>query len=274
MSKLDNSTPYIFTYNSQEYERLRTQAAAWEGATAEFLDRIGLAPGMRCCDLGCGMGYVLPLLAARVGQSGEVVGVDKDPSALKWASSRTASIGFSDVQLIQAEVNKPPLKLGQFDLTYCRDLLMHVPDPVATVKQMIALTRPGGVVAAQEFDNGTWDHYPEFGAFKTFKEILFAVFSATGVEARMGRRLYYVFCEAGLGADVTGWISVRRTNDPAYLSPVYVLVSLRQRIIDLGLLTEAELNTLVEELRAAQKDSRNFLVSPLVIGVWAHSPLV
>jgi len=274
MSKLDNSTPYVFTYNSQEYERLRTQAAAWEQATTEFLDRIGLAPGMRCCDLGCGMGYVLPLLAARVGQSGEVVGVDKDPSALKWASSRTASIGFSDVQLIQAEVNKPPLKLGQFDLTYCRDLLMHVPDPVATVKQMIALTRPGGVVAAQEFDNGTWDHYPEFGAFKTFKEILFAVFSATGVEARMGRRLYYVFCEAGLGADVTGWISVRRTNDPAYLSPVYVLVSLRQRIIDLGLLTEAELNTLVEELRAAQKDSRNFLVSPLVIGVWAHSPLV
>src|ERR1700757_3806537 len=225
---LDNSTPYMFTYSSQEYERLRVQAAAWEQATSEFFDRIGVAPGMRCCDLGCGIGDVIPLLALRVGQSGEVVGVDKDPQALKWASSRIASLGFSNVKLIQAEVNKVPFRPGQFDLTYCRALLMHIRDPVATVKQMIALTQPGGIIAAQEFDNGTIDHYPEFEAFRKFKETLLAVFSASGAEARMGRRLYSVFCEAGLSADVTGWIGVRRTNDLAYLSPVYFLISLRQ----------------------------------------------
>jgi ubiquinone/menaquinone biosynthesis C-methylase UbiE len=272
MNKLDNPTPYMFTYSSQEYERLRLQAAAWEQATTEFLDRVGVVPGMRCCDLGCGIGDVLPLLAVRVGQSGEVVGVDKDPQALKWAFSRIASLGLSNVELIQAEVNKPPFRPGQFDLTYCRALLMHTPDPVATVKQMTALSRPGGIVAAQEFDNGTIDHYPEFEAFRKFKETFLAVFSASGAEARMGRRLYRVFCEAGLAADVTGWIRVRRSNDPAYLNPVYSLISLRQKIIDLGLLKEVELNAIIEELRAAQKDSRNSFVSPLVIGAWARVP--
>lgn len=86
----------------------------------------------------------------------------------------------------------------------------------------------------------------------------------------MGRRLYNIFCEAGLSADVTGWIRVRRTNDIAYLGPVYVLASLRQKIIDLGLMTEAELNAVIEDLRAAQKDHCNLLVSPFVIGVWAR----
>lgn len=227
---------------------------------------------MRCCDLGCGAGDVLSLLAARVGQSGEVIGVDKDPAALKWASSHITSLGFSNVQLVQAEVNKLPLGLGQFDLTYCRALLIHMSDPVAMVKQMVALTRAGEVIAAQDFDNGTLDHYPEFEAFKRYKETLFAVFSAIGIDARMGRRLYHVFYEAGLTPEVTGWIRVRRTNDPAYLSPVYFLMSMRQRIIDFGLLTDGELNTIIEELQAAQKDPFNFLVSPLVIGVWAHFP--
>jgi hypothetical protein len=137
---------------------------------------------------------------------------------------------------------------------------------------MIALTRPGGIVAAQEFDNGTIDHYPEFEAFRKFKETFLAVFSASGAEARMGRKLYHVFCEAGLAADVTGWVRVRRSNDPAYLSPVYFLISMRQKIIDLGLLKEPELNTIIEELQLAQKDSFNSFVSPLVIGAWARIP--
>jgi ubiquinone/menaquinone biosynthesis C-methylase UbiE len=262
----------MFTYTSQEYERLRVQAVAWEQATTEFLDRICVVPRMQCCDLGCGIGDVLPLLALRVGQSGEVVGVDKDPSALKWASSRIASLGFSNVKLIQGEINKLPFRPGQFDLTYCRALLMHTPDPVATVKQMIALTRPGGIIAAQEFDNGTINHYPEFEGFRKFKETLLAVFRASGAEAHMGRRLYSVFCEAGLTPEVTGWIRVRCTNDLAYLTPVYFLTSLQQKIIDLGLLNEADLNTIIEELRAAQKDSCNSFVSPLVIGAWARIP--
>jgi SAM-dependent methyltransferase len=216
------------------------------------------------------MGDVLPLFAERVGKSGQVVGIDKDPSALRWASSHITSLGLPNVRLVQAEINKLPLKLGQFDFTYCRIFLMHMPDPVETVKQMTALTRSGGVIAAQELDNHTQDHYPEFGAFKKFLKLLFEVLGANGVEARMGRRLYSVFCEAGLEANVVGWIDLRRTHDAPYLNPAYFLISLRQQIISLGLTTETELNAIIEELQAAQKDSRNFSVSPLLVGVWAH----
>ena len=52
-------TRYPLGTNVQELERLRFQHAVWGGVTRAFLDRIGVARGWRCLDLGCGPGFVV-----------------------------------------------------------------------------------------------------------------------------------------------------------------------------------------------------------------------
>jgi 2-polyprenyl-3-methyl-5-hydroxy-6-metoxy-1,4-benzoquinol methylase len=49
---------YVLGRTSGEYQRLRWQARLWEQVTARALDRVGIGPGMRCLDVGCGPGEV------------------------------------------------------------------------------------------------------------------------------------------------------------------------------------------------------------------------
>src|SRR5262245_66589448 len=59
-----------------ELDCLRYQAADWEPATTQVLDDIGLQAGMRCLDVGSGVGAVLRVMAERIGPSGSAVGME------------------------------------------------------------------------------------------------------------------------------------------------------------------------------------------------------
>lgn len=54
---------------AEEYQRLRRQALAWDGAARRMLLRVGLGTGMTCLDVGCGPGEVMRLMGEMVARS-------------------------------------------------------------------------------------------------------------------------------------------------------------------------------------------------------------
>src|SRR3954451_10536146 len=76
---------YPLERHAGEIERLLTQSQAMEPATRAMLDAIGVKPGWACLDIGCGPGGITSLLSERVGPSGRVVGLDRDPKFLAYA---------------------------------------------------------------------------------------------------------------------------------------------------------------------------------------------
>ncbi len=74
-----------------ERRRLDLQAEMYGRLTGWTLDALGLAPGHRVADLGCGSGALLPLLAERVGPTGRVIGVDRDPRLPQPAHEQSAA---------------------------------------------------------------------------------------------------------------------------------------------------------------------------------------
>jgi 2-polyprenyl-3-methyl-5-hydroxy-6-metoxy-1,4-benzoquinol methylase len=70
-------------------ERMDLLASVFEPSTLALLDVIGVAPGARCIDFGCGGGHVALELARRVGDGGHVVGVDLDTELLEVARARS-----------------------------------------------------------------------------------------------------------------------------------------------------------------------------------------
>ena len=114
---------------------------------AEFL------PGDRVLDVGCGSGTHLAWLAAIIGSEGSIVGVDTDPENLELAQQRISRAAWrGQVTLRQAELTRLPFPDATFDAIWCAGSLQYEPDPVAAIREMARVVRPGGRIACQDVE--------------------------------------------------------------------------------------------------------------------------
>jgi len=148
MSEQDPN-PYVLGHTDGEHLRLVRQALLLAPFTERLFRDAGIGSGMRVLDIGCGMGDVSMLAARLAGPSGRVVGVDRDATVLAKARARAESAGFENVTFLQSDVGKLP-RDEPFDAAVGRFIVMFLPNPVAVLKALVSLVRPGGVLAFQE----------------------------------------------------------------------------------------------------------------------------
>jgi SAM-dependent methyltransferase len=107
----------------------------------------GVSAGQRVLDVGCGPGALTSELVRRVG--GEAVtAVDPSESFVAAAKAR-----HSTVKVLRASAERLPFDDSLFDAALAQLVVHFMADPVAGLREMARVTRPGGVVAAC-----VWDH--------------------------------------------------------------------------------------------------------------------
>ena len=108
------------------------------------IDRLGIGPGARTLEVGCGNGSMSAWLAQRITPGGRAVAVDIDLSL--------AGADVPGLELRQADILAGPVEPGHFDLVTARAVLHHVGDAEAAVANLLASVRPGGAVLLIEPD--------------------------------------------------------------------------------------------------------------------------
>ena len=88
----------------REIQRLIHQAAIIRPTTERLFREIGLRPGMRVLDLGCGAGDVSILAAELVGPKGVVMGIDRNPEVLSVARERSREARSKQIEFKEASV--------------------------------------------------------------------------------------------------------------------------------------------------------------------------
>ncbi|WP_432575018.1 class I SAM-dependent methyltransferase [Kineococcus sp. SYSU DK005] len=146
-----------------------------------------LAPGLSLLDVGCGVGTLTADLAAHVAP-GRVVGVDSSAEVLRAARAAADARGVR-VELAVADAHALPFADGEFDVVHAHQVLQHLPDPVAALREMRRVCRPGGTVAVRDADYATVDWYPRSPALLDWRERYRAVARAAGGEPDAGAHL-------------------------------------------------------------------------------------
>lgn len=187
--------------SSDEGRRLAAQAR--ESPAGRRLIAAGLAAGHRAADIGCGSGGITEELAALVGPTGHVTGLDPSASRLEEARARLAP--FSNVELRLGALPATGLGAAGFDFVWSQFVLQYLPDTHAALVELKRLARPGGRVAVAEIDGqglALWPAPPVvLDGVVTFERGL----RKHGFDLFIGRKLFHAFREAGLvnvGVDV------------------------------------------------------------------------
>ena len=151
------SSPYVLrTQVTTEGERLLQQSGGLERETRWLLDRVGVQPGWRVVDVGCGPLGTLNLLAERVGLHGEVVGLEREASLVAMGETLFELRELPNLRFALGDAYATGLPRGVFDLAHARLLLINLTEPGRALAEMVALVRPGGIIAVQDIDQLPW----------------------------------------------------------------------------------------------------------------------
>ncbi|WP_426343245.1 class I SAM-dependent methyltransferase [Pseudoduganella sp. R-32] len=139
----------VADWNGQSGERWVAHQARLDAMVAVFgqaaIDAVAPAPGERVLDVGCGAGTSSLALAARVGASGQVLGVDISEPLIGWA--RALAPPDAPVRFQLADAGSAELPEGAFDILFSRFGVMFFDDPAGAFAHMRRALRPGGRVA-------------------------------------------------------------------------------------------------------------------------------
>ncbi|MPQ97809.1 methyltransferase domain-containing protein [Modestobacter sp. I12A-02628] len=155
-----------------------------------------LRPGLDVLDVGCGPGTITVDLARRVAP-GRVLGLDVSPAPLDEARALAAAEGVP-AEFAVGDVYALDAADDSFDVVHAHQVLQHLTDPVAALREMARVCRPGGVVAVRDVDYAATTWFPADEGLTRWLDLYSRVARGNDAEPDAGRRLLSWAHAAGL----------------------------------------------------------------------------
>lgn len=214
-----------------------------------------LVPGVAVLDVGCGPGSITIDLAGRVAP-GRVVGLDAAPDAIAAAGEAAREAGVANLELAVGDVYALDHADDSFDVVHAHQVLQHLADPVAALREMRRVCRSGGVVAVRDSIYRAMSWFPADPALDRWLAVYCAVAEANGGEPDAGNRLRSWARQAGFSAvdaSASAWCYAN-DDERAWWGGLWAdrvsTTALGTRAVELGLATRHELDAIAEAWRA------------------------
>ncbi|NKQ52820.1 methyltransferase domain-containing protein [Amycolatopsis sp. K13G38] len=240
----------VYTHGHGEVV-VRSHAARTAAGSAAYLLPL-LRPGMDLLDVGCGPGSITVDLAEAVAP-GRVRGIEITAGPLADARRAAAERGVT-VDFAVDDAYRLSDPGDSYDVTHAHQVLQHLSDPVAALREMRRVTRPGGLVAVRDADYAAFTWWPADERLDAWLALYRAVAHGNDAEPDAGRRLLAWAHEAGF-TDVTPSASVwcyARPEDRTRWGGMWaerIHSSVGQMALERGLATAADLASISQAWR-------------------------
>jgi SAM-dependent methyltransferase len=192
-------SPTAYTHGHAEAVLRSHRTRTAENSAAYLLPH--LRSDQDLLDIGSGPGTITAGLAERTAP-GRVTAIEVTEKALALTRAEIERRGIENVGFAVGDVHDLQLPPDSFDVVHAHQVLQHVADPVAALREMLRVCRPGGVVAARDGDYSGFTWYPELPGLDQWLKLYKKAARANGGEPDAGRRLL-AWAHAAGATDVT-----------------------------------------------------------------------
>jgi ubiquinone/menaquinone biosynthesis C-methylase UbiE len=113
------------------------------------LREVGIEPGFRVLDFGCGPGSYIPSLEKLVGPSGKIYALDVHPLALEDVKALAAREGYENIETILSD-GATGLPDGSVDAALLHDVFHHLAAPDEVLKELHRVLKHGGILSMSD----------------------------------------------------------------------------------------------------------------------------
>lgn len=172
-----------------------------------------LVPGASVLDVGCGPGTITIDIAARVAPA-MVIGVDASAEIVDKATALAAERDVDNVQFVVGNGYELEYADNSFDVVHAHQVLQHVANPVAMLREFRRVRAASGIVAARDVDYGACFWHPASTGLERWLDLVRSVYRSNDTEPDAGRHLKSWAMDAGF-ADVVSTASIWSFNSEA-----------------------------------------------------------
>jgi len=160
-----------------------------------------LQPHFKILDIGCGPGTITVDLARRVPQ-GHVTGLEINQAIVDEATAHAKETNTPNVDFQVGDIFSLPFPDASFDIVHVHQVLQHIPEPVAALREMRRVAKPGGFVAAREADLDGMQWWPVIPGMEEWRATRRAAYKGRG-NPNGGRKVHVWARQAGLAPENT-----------------------------------------------------------------------
>ena len=142
----------------------------------------------RILDVGCGPGTITLDLARSVDR-GFVMGLDRSEEVIEQAIEARDEADLPNVDFTAGDVYALDFPDASFDVVHAHQVLQHLSDPVAALREMRRVCKPEGLVAARDADYAAFSWWPAVPELDTWLDLYRRVARSNDAEPDAGRRI-------------------------------------------------------------------------------------
>lgn len=211
-------------------------------------------PHLKLLDVGAGSGTISVSFSKLI-PDGHVFGVDVNANILPRAQAVAEEAGVQNIEFQQGSIYSLPFPDETFDVTFCHQVLIHIGNPWDALREMLRVTKRGGIVAAREGDYETECVWPEAPELFKFHKLMAGLMSAGGGTPTAGRQLVSWALKAGversqvtLSFSTTSYQtpSERTTLSKGLCDQLRGGARLREKALKFGLGTEIDFEEMIQ----------------------------
>ena len=124
----------------------------------QVVGALNLRPGEVVADLGAGSGPFVPSLAKAVLPGGRAYAVEIDKAFFPYIEAKARTAGVTNVRVVLGEFADPKLPSADIDVAFLHDVLHHIADRPAYLKNLVKYLKPRARIAIVDYNPANSPH--------------------------------------------------------------------------------------------------------------------